>query len=661
MWSDLILNKNPIARNVILAWPLPAIYITFMPLYLFLRPEVGGLMAQYVTCIFPVLILLSCLAYHSILKRSVLPLVCAGLGNLVVGFYHLLSYGQYLSKHLSNLSGLQALYFMFQQNWTLIFLYIFPVILAIGAFRYSFYHNRVSLKSSAKEEDGVKVKAGSHGSARFANYKEVKKLTKQSGFPIGAMVDTKDYSNPKQLVERIKNHPPGDIIRVNSIHSLLIGETGSGKGIGVFIPILLEYQGPCMVIDMKGELYNVTSRGRERMGRKVFAFDPFGTTKAKDAEKVTINVLDAINPKSKAIVDDISDITKILCPVSPGDTGSSEHFKKNAARLIQCVILFVKCSDTFTAKDKNLNKVYDLISQNKEEVGKLLETISDSDIAYGVASRLANQIMGRAREEWSGIFSTAQTALAFIDTPYIKENISTSSFDLQHLVNGVADLFVCIPSERMDSHHPMLRLLTGIIFNKMEKAGGYIGEHNLLMLIDELPALGYMPVINKALSYGRGFGVNIFAVSVTLEMLQEVYPKTWKTFLASDLVIFMGFSDKEVRQYISEELGNVTVDVNSSNKSSGSHRKELQVFGSISQQESESCSEISRPLMAADEIRLLGNDVVIAKVKGQHPIICNRLDYRRRKEWEGMWDENPLHTRRKSVVSGRLSINISPR
>ena len=47
-----------------------------------------------------------------------------------------------------------------------------------------------------------------------------------------------------------------------------------------------------------------------------------------------------------------------------------------------------------------------------------------------------------------------------------------------------------------------------------------------------------------------------------------------------------------------------------------------------------------------EEIKALGDRVLIAFVRGEPPILCQRIDYREREEWKQTWDENPLqHTR----------------
>src|SRR5579864_1800787 len=50
-------------------------------------------------------------------------------------------------------------------------------------------------------------------------------------------------------------------------HLMTCAPTGTGKGRGVLIPNLLRYPGPAIVLDIKGELFQVTSRRRSEMGQ----------------------------------------------------------------------------------------------------------------------------------------------------------------------------------------------------------------------------------------------------------------------------------------------------------------------------------------------------------------------------------------------------------
>ena len=57
-------------------------------------------------------------------------------------------------------------------------------------------------------------------------------------------------------------------------HALIVAPTERGKTTGFVIPNLLTYQGSAVVLDVKGENFEATSRHRVAQGDKVFRFAP---------------------------------------------------------------------------------------------------------------------------------------------------------------------------------------------------------------------------------------------------------------------------------------------------------------------------------------------------------------------------------------------------
>ena len=236
--------------------------------------------------------------------------------------------------------------------------------------------------------------------------------------------------------------------------------------------------------------------------------------------------------------------------------------------------------------------------------------------------------------------------MRFVDTPHIREATNGSDVLLSDITQGNMDLFVCIPLEKMPVQYRLLRLITGITFIEMQKARGRIGAYNLLMLLDEMPALGHMKAIEEMLVYGGGFGISLLAISQTIEFLQSVYPHTWKTFFSNQLSIFFGCSEPMTAKFIADKLDKKTIEVSSKSYSISSQTKAMDLLGSSSNQIGNSSSETGRELLTPGEIERLGNRVVLAFNRGEDPIICHRIDYRERPEWIGLWDKNPLYANR---------------
>ena len=111
------------------------------------------------------------------------------------------------------------------------------------------------------------------GDAKFATEYDIKKagLRSTSGLILGKF-------NGKYMMDD------------GQTHVLVSAPTGSGKGVGVVIPNLLNWNGSAVVLDIKGENYNLTSGFRKNHGQKVFVFSPFSEKSHR------FNPFDAINP-----------------------------------------------------------------------------------------------------------------------------------------------------------------------------------------------------------------------------------------------------------------------------------------------------------------------------------------------------------------------------
>ncbi len=58
-------------------------------------------------------------------------------------------------------------------------------------------------------------------------------------------------------------------------HCLVVAPTRAGKGVGYVIPNTLLFPGSCVILDVKGEIFEATSRYRKAQGDEIFYFAPF--------------------------------------------------------------------------------------------------------------------------------------------------------------------------------------------------------------------------------------------------------------------------------------------------------------------------------------------------------------------------------------------------
>lgn len=239
----------------------------------------------------------------------------------------------------------------------------------------------------------------------------------------------------------------------------------------------------------------------------------------------------------------------------------------------------------------------------------------------------------------------------FVDDEALVEELvsicgyGASDIKVSSILNGDIDLFICIPPQYLSAQENLLRLIFGMVVNIMQQKNKKEGKNiRLLMLLDEMPSLGYLPQIEQILSHGAGYGMHLMIISQTIGLLRGVYRQATDTFLTNDLCLYFGCADNETSQLVSSLLGKTTIEVGSSNEGTSTQRSSEQSAKGSSYNISDSVSETARDLLMSNEIRMLGNQAVIAFVSGQRPIICNRINYWERAEWAGMWNDNFMYS-----------------
>src|SRR4029077_3382569 len=127
-------------------------------------------------------------------------------------------------------------------------------------------------------------------------------------------------------------------------HVLCFAPTHSGKGVGLVIPTLLTWPGSCIVHDIKGENWTLTSGFRARYGRGL-VFDP------PNRRSAAYNPLLEVR-RGEWEVRDVQNIADVL--VDPeGALEKRNHWEKTSHSLLVGAILHV----LYAEADKTLSGV----------------------------------------------------------------------------------------------------------------------------------------------------------------------------------------------------------------------------------------------------------------------------------------------------------------
>ncbi|TVR79926.1 MAG: hypothetical protein EA405_11910 [Rhodospirillales bacterium] len=144
-------------------------------------------------------------------------------------------------------------------------------------------------------------------------------------------------------------------------HLLTVAPTGAGKGQRYIIPNLLEYEGPVVVFDPKGENYKATAWRRQLYGR-VFKWAPF------DDDTDCYNPLDQI-----ADWDDARLVAQLMI-----ETKSRDPFWDDSARNLLTGLIF-HVIETRPPSKRNLREVHRCLGHGVEGFERLLDALKASE------------------------------------------------------------------------------------------------------------------------------------------------------------------------------------------------------------------------------------------------------------------------------------------
>ena len=138
----------------------------------------------------------------------------------------------------------------------------------------------------------------------------------------------------------------------------------------------------------------------------------------------------------------------------------------------------------------------------------------------------------------------------------------------------------------------------------------------MLFVLDEFANMGRLAGLAESLTALPGRGVRVWMFVQELAELVRIYgPHTARTLLSqAEVTQFFAVQDFELAKTLSQALGQKTVKTRNYN------------LGRLATDDiSESLSETGRPLMAADEIRLLARNEQLLLVNGLPPLKAQRV------------------------------------
>lgn len=442
-----------------------------------------------------------------------------------------------------------------------------------------------------------------HGAARFANTAEIRKA---------GLLDPKGGLDKTILVGK-KN---GRYLTYGGYQFVILAApTRSGKGVGIVVPNCLNYSDSLVVLDIKGENFDITSGFRAKHGQKVYLFAPF------DEAGVThrYNPLEYISDDPAQRLGDIDAIGTALYS---GGNQNDKFWSENAKDLFRGLCLFV-------LERKDLPKTFGEILRQasgkgkplKEYIFEELKKAQDTGHPFSNACiDCLNRVLSNSENTLAGIVATFGTPLLIFQNPRVNLATSANDFDLREVRRELMSIYFKMPPNKLKEGSVLVNLFFDQLLNlntRVLPSQDKTLKHQCLVLLDEMTSIGKVAMIAQAVSYMAGYNMRLLTIIQNKSQLEDVYGKAGALTLLSNHALMVMYApsptvQSDAQEY-SEMLGYETVKSRSRTSSM--------------QSSSTSTSDQRRALMLPQEIRELGQTREIVSLENCKPILCDKIRY----------------------------------
>ena len=430
-----------------------------------------------------------------------------------------------------------------------------------------------------------------HGDARWARESDLKKsrLRAEGGIILG-----------KQSGRYLSTVEPA--------HFLVCAPTRSGKGVGIIVPNLLDFNGSVIVHDIKFENWKLTSGVRAAHGHKVFLWSPMNP----DATTHSYNPLDMIRDDAIFRISDVQSFVSYLIPLPKKDP----IWDQLARFFLAGLVLYIIDAHRETGSPKTIGEIYRLINRHPD-LNVWIEEISDLPWLDPECDRLLTSYAGMTDKERSFVRTSCAKVLNLWSNPLVDAATSTSDFDLRDMRRQRMSIYIGVSVDTKDAVAPLVALF-------MQQAIGALVQkepdpetepHKVLFMLDEFASMGRMEMVSNSVTMLASYGGRLMFILQALSTLDEHYGKDGREVILQNCAyqVFFAASDETTTKYVVGRLGKKTV------KSTSTTRSKAGVTKSV--------KESGRDLMLPQEFQGMDRAKGVVLVESGRPVLSDKIKF----------------------------------
>lgn len=504
----------------------------------------------------------------------------------------------------------------------------------------------ISLLAHIYNLNNIKSKTvgdGQHGTARFADKREIRKTYKQVPFTPKLWRKQAESGETPTTVDG-KSLPQGIVVGCRGkaetialvddqdVHALMIGAAGVGKT-AYFLYPNIEYacaSGMSFIsTDTKGDIYrNYGGIAQKYYGYNISVLDLRNPTKSHGNNLLhLVNKYMDLYKKSveekkenisyKAKAEKYSKIiakTIILNGMDGANFGQNAFFYDAAEGLLTSAILLVsEFGEEGTRHIVSVFKIIqDLLAPSKVKGQTQFKLLLNKLPPEHKARWFAGSALNSGEQSMLSVMSTAMSRLnTFLDTELEQILCFDTEIDAERFCNEKSAIFIVMPEED-NSKYFMVSLILQQLYREIlsvaDENGGQL-KNRVMMYLDEFGTLPKIESAEMMFSASRSRKVSIVPIIQSFAQLNKNYGAEGAEIITDNtqLTIFGGFApNSKSAEVLSKAMGSRTV-----------------LSGSVSRGKndpSQSLQMIERALMTPDELKSMPKGQFIVMKTGHNPM-----------------------------------------
>lgn len=453
-------------------------------------------------------------------------------------------------------------------------------------YKYSFKINNTNNKNGIPK----RVKTNEFGSSDFATIKDIK-----NKFPIWKFGKNDGAGGMVVAIENNKHY-----IDTSSNHTLVIGNTGSGKTVSVIFPLIfnLADNGESMIInDVKGEIYKTTYDYLKKKNYDIKVINLRDTNNSDFWNPLTLAYQYYKKNDFEKEIETINDLSTAICE----DVTSRDKYWQESSSSVLSALCLALIEDCKSENQVHFHSIYNLLVEHgakKYMDQNSLDQYFNSRPFGNIAKNLYSTGNFARGETRATIFSILSSKLRVFGDTGVSYMTSKSSFNIRDIGKKKTAIFLIIPDEKISRHFIGSLFVNQVYQVLVEEAQKYKDGKlpvRVNFILDEFSNMVKISEFSKKLTVARSRNVRFYLIIQDFNQLQENYKESSGTIKSNTSNwIYLSTNDYNTAHELANRIGKYTI---STTRTSTSNR-----YGKTDFNISSDTSLTGRELLTADEL-----------------------------------------------------------